>query len=42
MNSEKPVTTFSKGEKVDYEAEMVSDYVHKELSEDGFNPEHSL
>ncbi|REC74477.1 AcrB/AcrD/AcrF family protein [Chryseobacterium elymi] len=27
-------------EKVDYEAEMKADYVHKELSEDGFTPKH--
>ncbi|EIA09797.1 efflux RND transporter permease subunit [Flavobacterium frigoris] len=39
---EKIIAKFSKGEKVDYEAEMVADYVHKELSEDGFNPEHTL
>ena len=31
-----------KHEKVDYEAEMVADYVHAELSEDGFNPKHTL
>lgn len=29
-----------KHEKVDYEAEMKADYVHKELSEDGFTPKH--
>lgn len=29
-----------KGEKIDYEAEMVADYEHKELSEDGFTPKH--
>lgn len=39
---EKIIAKFSKGEKIDYEAEMVSDYVHKELSEDGFNPKHTL
>jgi len=27
-------------EKVDYETEMKADYVHKELSEDGFTPKH--
>ena len=27
-------------EKVDYEAEMKADYVHKELSEDGYTPKH--
>ncbi len=27
-------------EKVDYEAEMKADYVHHELSEDGFTPKH--
>ena len=37
---EKIIAKFSKGEKVDYEAEMVADYVHQELSEDGFNPKH--
>lgn len=37
---EKLIAKFSKGEKVDYEAEMVADYVHQELSEDGFNPKH--
>jgi hydrophobe/amphiphile efflux-1 (HAE1) family protein len=39
---EKIIAKFSKGEKVDYEAEMVADYEHKVLSEDGFNPEHTL
>ncbi|UOK43373.1 MULTISPECIES: efflux RND transporter permease subunit [Flavobacterium] len=39
---EKIVAKFSKGEKIDYEAEMVADYVHKELSEDGFNPKHEM
>ena len=29
-----------KHEKVDYEAEMKADYVHKELSEDGYTPKH--
>ncbi|WP_374328933.1 efflux RND transporter permease subunit, partial [Soonwooa sp.] len=31
---------FGKDEKVDYEAEMIADYDHKELSEDGFTPKH--
>ncbi|WP_338646540.1 efflux RND transporter permease subunit [Flavobacterium sp. KS-LB2] len=39
---EKLIAKFSKGEKVDYEAEMVADYVHTELSEDGFNPKHTV
>lgn len=38
---EKIIRKFSKEEKTDYEAEMVADYVHKQLSEDGFNPEHN-
>ena len=38
---EKIIAKFTKGEKVDYEAEMVADYVHKELSEDGYTPEHN-
>ncbi|SHH06076.1 efflux RND transporter permease subunit [Chryseobacterium vrystaatense] len=29
-----------KGEKVDYDAEMKAEYVHKELSEDGYTPKH--
>ena len=29
-----------KGEPVDYEAEMVADYDHKELSDDGYTPKH--
>jgi HAE1 family hydrophobic/amphiphilic exporter-1 len=32
------ITKFSKGTKVDYEAEMIADYEHRELSEDGFTP----
>ena len=32
----------SKGEKIDYEAEMAADYDHKELSEDGFKPKHTV
>ncbi|WP_278034307.1 efflux RND transporter permease subunit [Flavobacterium nitratireducens] len=39
---EKIIAKFSKGEKIDYEAEMVADYVHRELSEDGFNPKHNM
>lgn len=38
---EKIIHKFSKGEKLDYEAEMIADYDHKELS-DGFNPKHTL
>jgi len=39
---EKIIAKFSKGEKTDYEAEMVADYIPQELSEDGFNPKHTL
>ena len=39
---EKLIYKFTKGEKTDYEAEMVADYDHKELSEDGYNPKHTL
>lgn len=39
---EKIIAKFSKGEKTDYETEMVADYVHRELSEDGFNPKHEM
>ena len=39
---EKIIAKFSKGEKIDYETEMVADYEHKELSEDGFNPKHTV
>ena len=39
---EKIIAKFSKGEKMDYEAEMIADYDHNELSEDGFNPKHTL
>ncbi|WP_029271589.1 efflux RND transporter permease subunit [Flavobacterium sp. KJJ] len=35
------IRRLSKGEKIDYEAEMVADYEHTELSEDGFNPKHT-
>jgi HAE1 family hydrophobic/amphiphilic exporter-1 len=34
---EKLISKVYKGDKVDYEAEMVADYEHKALSEDGFN-----
>ena len=37
---EKIIAKFSKGEKTDYEAEMIADYEHRELSEDGFTPKH--
>ena len=37
---EKIIHKFSKEEKTDYEAEMIADYDHKELSEDGFTPKH--
>jgi HAE1 family hydrophobic/amphiphilic exporter-1 len=39
---EKIIAKFSKGEKIDYETEMVADYEHRELSEDGFNPKHTV
>lgn len=39
---EKIIAKFSKGEKTDYEAEMIADYDHKELSEDGFTPKHEM
>jgi hypothetical protein len=39
---EKIKARLSKSEKVDYEAAMVAEYVHIELSEDGFNPKHTL
>ncbi|MRX39149.1 MMPL family transporter [Flavobacterium sp. LC2016-23] len=35
------IRRLSKGEKIDYEAEMVADYVPAEVSEDGFNPKHT-
>ncbi len=38
---EKIIRRFSKGEKVDYEAEMVADYEHVELSDDGFTTKHN-
>ena len=34
------IRRFSKKEKTDYAAEMVADYEHRELSEDGFSPKH--
>ncbi|HEY6144041.1 MAG TPA: efflux RND transporter permease subunit [Flavobacterium sp.] len=39
---EKIKARLSKDEKIDYEAEMVADYEHVELSEDGFNPKHTV
>ncbi|SEQ17558.1 efflux RND transporter permease subunit [Flavobacterium urocaniciphilum] len=39
---EKLIAKFSKGEKVDYEAEMIADYEHRELSEDGVTPKHNM
>ena len=38
---EKIIARVSKGEKIDYEAEMVADYTPTEVSEDGFNPKHT-
>jgi len=38
---EKIIQKLSKGEKIDYEAEMVADYTPTEVSEDGFNPKHT-
>jgi HAE1 family hydrophobic/amphiphilic exporter-1 len=37
---EKQINKFSKGEKVDYETEMVADYEPQVLSEDEYNNEH--
>ena len=37
---EKLIAKFSKGEKVNYETEMIADYEHRKLSEDGFTPKH--
>jgi len=34
------IRRFSKGEPVDYDKEMVADYEHRELSEDGFTVKH--
>ncbi|MCB0448493.1 MAG: efflux RND transporter permease subunit [Confluentibacter sp.] len=39
---EKIIAKFSKEDKTDYEQEMFADYTPLELSEDGFNPKHSL
>jgi HAE1 family hydrophobic/amphiphilic exporter-1 len=36
------IARFSKGEKVDYDAEMKADYVAEELSEDGFTTKHTM
>ena len=35
------IRRLSKGEKIDYEAEMFADYTPTEISEDGFNPKHT-
>ncbi|OXG09348.1 HAE1 family hydrophobic/amphiphilic exporter-1 [Flavobacterium araucananum] len=35
------IRRLSKGEKIDYEAEMFADYTPTEVSEDGFNPKHT-
>jgi hydrophobe/amphiphile efflux-1 (HAE1) family protein len=37
---EKLIAKFSKGQKVNYEAEMIADYEHRELNEDGVTPKH--
>jgi HAE1 family hydrophobic/amphiphilic exporter-1 len=37
---EKLIAKFSKGQKIDYEAEMIADYEHRELNEDGVTPKH--
>ena len=37
---EKIIAKVSKGEKTDYEAEMIADYDHREVTEDGFTPKH--
>lgn len=39
---EKIIHRLSKEEKTDYEALMSADYVHTEVSEDGYNPKHIL
>jgi hydrophobe/amphiphile efflux-1 (HAE1) family protein len=39
---EKIIHRLSKEEKTDYEALISADYVHTEVSEDGFNPKHTL
>ncbi|NGY36816.1 efflux RND transporter permease subunit [Flavobacterium sp. XN-5] len=39
---EKLIYKFTKGKKTDFEALIVADYEPKALSEDGFNPEHTL
>ncbi|MCZ8229666.1 efflux RND transporter permease subunit [Flavobacterium sp.] len=39
---EKIIHKFSKEEKTDYNALMTEEYEHKELSEDGVNPKHTL
>ncbi|MFV8358673.1 hypothetical protein ACNQGB_21120, partial [Flavobacterium sp. XS1P32] len=37
---EKLIAKFSKGQKVNYEVEMIADYEHRELNEDGVTPKH--
>jgi HAE1 family hydrophobic/amphiphilic exporter-1 len=39
---EKLIHKTTKGKKTDYESLMVEEYDHKELSEDGFNPKHTV
>lgn len=39
---EKIIHKFSKEEKTDYEALIKEEYIHTELSEDGFNPKHTV
>ncbi len=37
---EKLIAKFSRGQKVNYEAEMIANYEHRELNEDGVTPKH--
>jgi len=39
---DKLVRKFTKGKKTNYEELMIADYVHKQLSEDGFTPKHEM
>ena len=39
---DKLVRKFTKGKKINYEELMKVDYVHKQLSEDGFTPKHEM
>lgn len=39
---DKIVSRLFKQEEIDYEAEMFADYEHQELSDDGFNPKHTV